>query len=172
MRPSISATTPHTEGFATHPAMKAEAISADGKSRGKRWWSWMPANASKTIRPQASASAGSASRRTTAESLLGVVFVMPPSGRVRGFPSLRPRLAPRREEARRPSARACSAAASTRAALMTARQTVKNRQPSYDKSVTTDRWTDFVEWARRARAKPAFDVEERGYRLRVAAALQ
>lgn len=35
-----------------------------------------------------------------------------------------------------------------------------------------ERLTDFVEWARRARAKPTFDVEERGYRLSVAEALR
>jgi hypothetical protein len=36
--------------------------------------------------------------------------------------------------------------------------------------VAEERWGDFIEWARRARAKPAFDLEEREYRLDVAAA--
>jgi hypothetical protein len=35
---------------------------------------------------------------------------------------------------------------------------------------TSDRWSAFIEWARRVLAKPAFDLEERGYRLGVAAA--
>lgn len=38
--------------------------------------------------------------------------------------------------------------------------------------MATDRWTDFIEWARRARAKPTFDLEERDYRLGVAAAFR
>ena len=38
--------------------------------------------------------------------------------------------------------------------------------------MTADRRTAFVEWARRARAKPTFDLEERDYRLAVAAAVR
>jgi hypothetical protein len=38
--------------------------------------------------------------------------------------------------------------------------------------VGEDRWTDFIEWARRARAKPSFDTEERDYRLAVASAVR
>jgi hypothetical protein len=38
--------------------------------------------------------------------------------------------------------------------------------------VAEERWTDFIEWARRARAKPTFDAEERDYRLAVAAAVR
>jgi hypothetical protein len=33
-------------------------------------------------------------------------------------------------------------------------------------------WTDFIEWARRALAKPSFDAEERDYRLAVATAVR
>jgi hypothetical protein len=43
---------------------------------------------------------------------------------------------------------------------------------TYDGRVGESRWTDFIEWARFARAKPTFDREERDYRLRVAAALR
>jgi hypothetical protein len=38
--------------------------------------------------------------------------------------------------------------------------------------VAGDRWNDFVEWARHARAKPTFDLEERDYRLGVAGAVR
>jgi hypothetical protein len=38
--------------------------------------------------------------------------------------------------------------------------------------VAAERWKDFIEWARRARAKPTFDREERDYRLAVAAAVR
>jgi hypothetical protein len=38
--------------------------------------------------------------------------------------------------------------------------------------VSARRWNDFVEWARHARGKPTFDVEERDYRLGVAAAVR
>jgi hypothetical protein len=38
--------------------------------------------------------------------------------------------------------------------------------------VAKDRWIDFIEWARRARAKPTFDAEERDYRLAVAGAVR
>jgi Glycosyltransferase family 92 len=38
--------------------------------------------------------------------------------------------------------------------------------------VAEERWTDFIEWACRARAKPTFDSEERDYRLAVAAAVR
>jgi hypothetical protein len=38
--------------------------------------------------------------------------------------------------------------------------------------VSAGRWNDFVEWARHAREKPTFDVEERDYRLGVAAAVR
>jgi Glycosyltransferase family 92 len=37
---------------------------------------------------------------------------------------------------------------------------------------SSKRWTDFIAWARRARAKPTFDLEEREYRLAVAAAIR
>jgi len=37
--------------------------------------------------------------------------------------------------------------------------------------VAEKRWNDFVEWARRARAKPTFDAEERDYRFAVARAV-
>jgi hypothetical protein len=38
--------------------------------------------------------------------------------------------------------------------------------------VDEDRWAPFIEWARRARAKPAFDLEERVYRMGIAAAMR
>jgi glycosyl transferase family 92 len=38
--------------------------------------------------------------------------------------------------------------------------------------VAADRWADFIEFARRMRAKPTFDLEERDYRLRLAAAVR
>jgi hypothetical protein len=37
---------------------------------------------------------------------------------------------------------------------------------------SSKRWTDFIAWSRRARAKPTFDLEEREYRLAVAAAIR
>lgn len=42
----------------------------------------------------------------------------------------------------------------------------------YNGFVGEERWTDFIEWARRARAKPTFDAEERAYRLAVADAVR
>jgi Glycosyltransferase family 92 len=42
----------------------------------------------------------------------------------------------------------------------------------YDGSVGENRWANFIDWARRARAKPSFDAEERDYRLAVAAAVR
>jgi hypothetical protein len=38
--------------------------------------------------------------------------------------------------------------------------------------VGDDQWTAFIEWARRSRGKPAFDLEERDYRESVAASLR
>jgi Glycosyltransferase family 92 len=38
--------------------------------------------------------------------------------------------------------------------------------------VAAERWTAFIEWARRARAKPTFDAEEREYRLAIAVAIR
>ena len=37
---------------------------------------------------------------------------------------------------------------------------------------SSKRWTDFIAWAQRARAKPTFDLEEREYRFAVAAAVR
>src|ERR687898_27695 len=65
IRPSISATTPQTEGCGIHIAIIPVAASSAGKSRGNRWWSWRPPKASKRICAQASASPGCASRNVT-----------------------------------------------------------------------------------------------------------
>ena len=83
IRPSISATTPQTEGCGIHVAINPVAASSTGKSLGKRWWSWMAPKASKQIRAQASASPGAASRIVTsaaaAVEVVGVIArLLPP----------------------------------------------------------------------------------------------
>src|ERR687890_511307 len=53
-------------GCAVNAPTSPAADSCVGKSRGKRWWSWMPAKAAWTIEAAASASEGRMGRRTVA----------------------------------------------------------------------------------------------------------
>ena len=74
--PSRSATTPQMPGWAMKAPTRPAAASSVGKSRGKRWWSWMPAKASKRIRATASASPGSMGRRRVAAASAGEASVL------------------------------------------------------------------------------------------------
>src|SRR5437763_11920879 len=106
-RPSISATTPQIMGWGMNTSRTPAAASIAGKSRWKRWWSWMAPKASKTICAQAGASAGSTGRRVTSPVACGVAAASvmappsaPPTSGARNtclrWPRSRPQYSPRR----------------------------------------------------------------------------